>query len=147
MQGNLRRRTLDTLSPPANGAFSRRLTDTDEDMIHDHWFKAISVGDLTETFGPVECTWNGALPSTYALDHSRPNPASGSAIIAFDLPEDIKVTLTIYDISRRKVTTLANETLNIGTHERTVSALTPGVYVYKLEAGGFTAARKMVVVD
>ena len=84
---------------------------------------------------------------TYALYQSRPNPTTGTATIAFDLPEEAPVTLTVYDISGRKVLTLVDETLTIGTHERTISGLTPGVYVYRLNAGTFTAAKKSVVVN
>jgi|GEM_PF-1477808 len=122
-------------------------TTVERDTTYSYWLEAIDVGGSSETFGPVECAWNGALPTTYALYQSRPNPATGNATIAFDLPEDTKVTLTVYDISGRKVTTVVDETMTVGTHERTVSGLAPGVYVYRLEAGAFTASRKMVVVN
>ncbi len=117
----------------------------EEDTTYNYWLEAIDVGGATETFGPVECTWNGAIPTTYALYQSRPNPARGTTTIAFDLPENAKVTLTVYDVSGRKVTTVVEETLTIGTHERTVSGLAPGVYVYRLDAGSFTSAKKMVI--
>jgi hypothetical protein len=112
-----------------------------------YWLEAIDIGGGTETFGPVECTWNGALPTAYALYQSRPNPARGSATIAFDLPEDAEVTLTVYDLTGRKVTTLVDETLAVGSHERTVAGLASGVYVYRLDAGRFSAAKKMVIVE
>jgi hypothetical protein len=116
-------------------------------VTYNYWLEALDVGGSSETFGPVECTWRGVLPTTYALYQSRPNPAPGNATIAFDLPEDTKVTLTVYDLSGRKVTTVVNETLAVGTHERTISGLAPGVYVYRLKAGEFNAAKKMVVVE
>jgi hypothetical protein len=119
----------------------------EEGKTYSYWLEVVDVGGATETFGPVECTWKGALPTTYALYQSRPNPASGTAIIAFDLPEDADVTLAVYDISGRKVTTVVNETLPTGEHEAEVSGLAAGVYVYKLDAGNFNAARKMVVVE
>jgi hypothetical protein len=119
----------------------------EEGATYSYWLEALDVGGAAETFGPVECTWNGALPTAYALYQSRPNPARGSAMIAFDLPEDTRVTLAVYDISGRKVTTLVDETLAVGSHERTVAGLASGVYIYKLDAGSFSAARKMVVVE
>ncbi|UCE26383.1 MAG: T9SS type A sorting domain-containing protein, partial [Candidatus Coatesbacteria bacterium] len=122
-------------------------TAVEEGTTYNYWLEAIDVSGSSETFGPVECTWNGVLPTTYALYQSRPNPATGAATIAFDLPEDVKVTLTVYDISGRKVTTLVDETLQAGGHDAEVSGLAPGVYVYKLSAGSFSAARKMVVLD
>lgn len=119
----------------------------ENDVTYNYWLEAIDVGGSSETFGPVECTWRGILPTTYALYQSRPNPAPGSATIAFGLPETAPVTLAVYDVSGRKVTTVVNETLAIGTHERTISGLAPGVYVYRLKAGDFNAAKKMVIVE
>jgi hypothetical protein len=112
-----------------------------------YWLEAMDVGGTSETFGPVRCTAGTFVPSSYALYQSRPNPARGTAVIAFDLPEGADVTLTIYDLSGRKVTTLVDETLPAGAYERPVSGLAPGVYVYRLAASGFTGVRKMVVVE
>jgi hypothetical protein len=117
----------------------------DDGATYDYWLEVIDVTGTSETFGPVECTWNGALPTAYALYQSRPNPAKENATIAFDLPEDAKVTLTVYDISGRKINTVVDEALLAGEHEAGVSGLTPGIYIYKLDAGSFSAARKMVV--
>jgi hypothetical protein len=119
----------------------------EEGETYDYWLEAVDVGGAAETFGPAECAWRGALPTTYALYQSRPNPAKGSATIAFDLPEDAEVTLTVYDINGRKIATVVNETLPAGEHETEVSSLAPGVYVYRMEAGEFSAARKMVIIE
>jgi hypothetical protein len=134
---------------PITGASPYEYVDTtvERDVTYSYWLEALDVSGSGETFGPVECTWRGALPTTYSLYQSRPNPATGSATIAFDLPEDTEVTLTVYDISGRKVTTVVNGTLTAGEHDAEVSGLAPGVYVYKLSAGSFSAARKMVVMD
>jgi hypothetical protein len=119
----------------------------EKDVTYNYWLEALDVGGSSETFGPVECIWHGVLPTTYALYQSRPNPAPGTATIAFDLPETAPVTLIVYDISGRKVTTVVDETLTAGEREAEVSGLAPGVYVYRLKAGDFNAARKMVIVE
>jgi hypothetical protein len=121
-------------------------SDVSDGVTYTYWLEAIDAGGASETFGPASCTAGTFVPSSYALYQSRPNPARGTAVIAFDLPEDADVTLTIYDLSGRKVTTLVNEKLPAGAYERPVSGLAPGVYVYRLEAGEFAAVRKMVVV-
>ncbi|UCE26969.1 MAG: T9SS type A sorting domain-containing protein [Candidatus Coatesbacteria bacterium] len=89
----------------------------------------------------------GAQPAAFALYQSRPNPARGEAVISFELPEDTDVTLAVYDLSGRKVATLADGLLPAGEHERSVSALAPGVYVYRLDAGDWNGVRKMVVIE
>jgi hypothetical protein len=115
-------------------------------VTYSYWLEAIDVGGSTDTFGPVTCTAGTFVPSSYALYQSRPNPARGTAVIAFDLPEDADVTLTVYDLSGRKITTLVNEKLPAGAYESPVSGLAPGVYVYQLAAGEFNAVRTMVVI-
>jgi hypothetical protein len=116
-------------------------------VTYNYWLEAVDVSGAAETFGPVGCTWLGVIPTTYALYQSRPNPASGNATIDFDLPETAPVTLTVYDISGRMVRTVVDETLTTGEHEARVSGLAPGVYVYRLKAGEFNAAKKMVIVE
>jgi hypothetical protein len=116
-------------------------------VTYNYWLEAIDVGGLSKTFGPACCTAGTYVPSSYALYQSRPNPARGTAVIAFDLPEDVDVTLTVYDVSGRKVKTLVNETLPAGAYERPVSGLASGVYVYHLAANAFIMAKKMVILE
>ncbi|UCE27608.1 MAG: SBBP repeat-containing protein [Candidatus Coatesbacteria bacterium] len=114
------------------------------DVTYEYKLEAI-VNSVAKTLGTTTATTGAELPTTYALYQSRPNPTTGTATIAFDLPEEAPVTLIVYDISGRKVAALVNETLPAGEHAAEVSGLAPGVYVYKLDAADFTAARKMVV--
>ncbi|MCP4231286.1 MAG: T9SS type A sorting domain-containing protein [bacterium] len=85
-------------------------------------------------------------PTGFALYQSYPNPANNSATISFALPKTAAVNLTVYDIKGRKVATLADEKLDAGEHERNISGLAAGIYLYRLMAGENSAVRKMVVV-
>ncbi|MCP4231287.1 MAG: T9SS type A sorting domain-containing protein [bacterium] len=87
------------------------------------------------------------VPTGFALYQSYPNPARNSATISFALPETAAVNLTVFDINGRKVATLADEKLGAGEHERTVSGLAAGIYLYRLMAGENSAVRKMVVTE
>lgn len=121
-------------------------TNVEPGVTYEYRLEAV-VNGTAETLGTTTATTGAGLPTSYALYQSRPNPASGIATIAFDLPEDTNVTLTVYDISGRKVTTVVDRALTAGEHEAEVSGLAPGVYVYRLYAGDFSASKKMVVVD
>ncbi|MBU0520182.1 T9SS type A sorting domain-containing protein [bacterium] len=54
----------------------------------------------------------------------------------------------IYDVSSRKVATLVNGWRSAGYHEVTFNAshLASGIYFSRLEAGDFSAIRKMALV-
>ncbi len=90
-----------------------------------------------------------ALQATeFALLGTYPNPFNPSTTISFALPEAGKVTLSVYDVTGRLVTTLVDGHRNAGVHEVTFDAsqLASGIYIYRLEAGQFTASGKMVLM-
>jgi len=99
--------------------------------------------------GPVFVDHNPSLPGTYALFACRPNPAFGNAVISFSVPlgHTGAVELVVYDIAGRKTMDLSRSAVEPGSHDVEVdtSALAPGVYVYRMTAGDFSAIKKMVI--
>jgi hypothetical protein len=88
-------------------------------------------------------------PLPFALAQSIPNPARADAVIRFALPAAASVTLSVYDVQGRRVAALLDhEPQSAGRHDVPVrtGAWRPGVYLYRLEAGGRSATRKMLVV-
>ncbi|MCX6639367.1 MAG: T9SS type A sorting domain-containing protein [bacterium] len=65
-----------------------------------------------------------------------PNPFNPTTTLSFELPAASFVTLSVYDISGRKVVDLVNGKRDAGSQEVTFDGLTlaSGVYLYKLEA-------------
>ncbi|GMU87449.1 MAG: hypothetical protein AMXMBFR48_26900 [Ignavibacteriales bacterium] len=100
---------------------------------------------------PVLMKGNSSLnitPDAYELSQNYPNPFNPSTVITFALPQTSEVTLKIYNTLGQEVAVLLNsETLEAGMHNRTFDAgkLTSGVYIYKLTAGKFSAAHKMIL--
>ncbi len=88
------------------------------------------------------------VPSDYALSQNYPNPFNPSTKIAFSLPKAGNVSLVVYDILGREVATLVNEFTTAGNHtiDFNASNLASGVYVYKIQAGDFVDAKKMVLM-
>lgn len=89
-----------------------------------------------------------SVPEVYLLTQNFPNPFNPTTNISFALPQASKVTLAVYDVSGKLVTTLVNGYRNAGTHEVTFNAsgLASGIYLYRLSAGDFTASGKMVLM-
>ncbi|MCI0450616.1 MAG: T9SS type A sorting domain-containing protein [Chlorobi bacterium] len=91
------------------------------------------------------------IPKEFELKQNYPNPFNPVTNIRFDVPiieAHRNVSLQIYNVLGREVTTLINEQLNPGTYEIQwdASNYPSGVYLYQLKASEFSETRKMVVV-
>jgi subtilisin-like proprotein convertase family protein len=88
------------------------------------------------------------LPKKYELSQNYPNPFNPSTSIKFSIPQSGVVSLKVYDILGKEVATLVNSKLNAGVFEYNfnASALSSGVYFYRLNAGSFVEIKKMLLV-
>ncbi len=95
------------------------------------------------------------VPSSYALEQNYPNPFNPSTVIRYQLPATGHVTLKIYDMLGREVSTLVDGELEAGHQsvEWTAANVASGVYFYRLQAretGGqavqFTETKKLMLV-
>ena len=88
------------------------------------------------------------IPKEFKLIQNYPNPFNPNTKIKFDLPKNVNVKLTIYDMLGREIETLVNEKLNAGSYEVTFDGTkyTSGVYYYRLNAGEFVETKKMILV-
>ncbi|MEP7375034.1 MAG: DUF4082 domain-containing protein [Chitinophagaceae bacterium] len=86
-------------------------------------------------------------PEGFSLEQNYPNPVRTETIIKFTLPQKAKVTLSLFDMSGRLVKVLISESKESGTHAVSLNsgALTKGLYFYKLQAGDFSAVKKMSI--
>jgi len=93
------------------------------------------------------------LPKTFSLAQNYPNPFNPITEIRYNLPVDCQVRLEIYNILGQKVATLVDESQKAGYKAvqwdgRGVSGgeVSSGIYFCRLEAGDFTATKKMVLL-
>jgi hypothetical protein len=88
------------------------------------------------------------IPAIYNLSQNYPNPFNPVTMIKFALPKATFVKLKVYDILGREVANLVNDFKSAGTYivDFDASALSSGVYFYKLETDKFTDVKRMVVL-
>lgn len=88
------------------------------------------------------------LPADFALYQNYPNPFNPTTVISYGVPADGQVTLKVYDVLGREVSTLVNHFQRSGRYSVTFDAslLASGLYVCSLTSGGHTAARRMVLM-
>lgn len=105
---------------------------------------------LTVSHSPAAVGFN---QSVFGLGN-YPNPFNPRTVIAFDLPEVTRVDLRVYDLGGRLVRTLfAHQMIAPGHHDvdwdgrdEKGEEMSAGVYMYRLEAGDYVEARRMVLV-
>jgi hypothetical protein len=91
-------------------------------------------------------------PKKYDLLQNYPNPFNPVTTISYDVPQNVYVTISIYDILGRLVTTLVNETQDAGRHSIrwNASDLGSGNYFCRMEArnevGTFTSMKKLLLL-
>jgi photosystem II stability/assembly factor-like uncharacterized protein len=88
------------------------------------------------------------LPETMNLLQNYPNPFNATTTISYQLPEESDVTIDIYNLLGRRVTSLVNSVQPAGEHKVTWYAgeRASGMYYYRLRAGEINQARKMMLL-
>ena len=88
------------------------------------------------------------IPSAFLISQNYPNPFNASTTIRYELPEQGRVKLDIYDAIGRKLTTLEDGLQPVGSHQVLWKAddAASGVYFYKLQMGGHSDTKKMLLV-
>lgn len=118
--------------------------------VYDYTLYTVSFSGLRELVATTSATptFTQAAVTDYALHQNFPNPFNPETSISFDLPESELVTLTISNALGQTVATLVNGAMSAGNHTVTFEAadMPSGLYFYRLEAGDFSAVRKMVLM-
>lgn len=88
------------------------------------------------------------IPQQFLLTQNYPNPFNPVTKIEFSVPDSEKIKLTVYDIQGRELEVLADQYLAAGVYkaEWDASMYSSGVYFYRIQAGGFTDLKKMILV-
>ena len=93
------------------------------------------------------------VPGVFRLYPSTPNPFNPSTEISYQLPQDVRVVLHIYDVRGQKVRTLVDERKKKGVHSVVWDAkddegrmVSSGVYVYQIIAGRHTSTQKCMLM-
>lgn len=110
----------------------------------------INISEVTAVGEKVDLS---AVPRTFALYQSYPNPFNVQTRIGYALPKACKVDLTIYNVLGQKVKTLVDEPQGAGRYtvgwdgtDEGGRSVAGGMYGIRLEAGEAVAVRKALLL-
>ena len=116
----------------------------------DSWNHAVNKRIIVRDLTGIEPTISLA---EFKISQIYPNPFNPSTSIDISLAKESNVSIKVYDINGAEVYTIANNVMNSGDHTFTWNAITnsgntanSGVYFMKINVGGNTTTKKMILV-
>jgi aminopeptidase N len=111
-----------------------------------HWFRGTTPVEPED----VSVVW---VPGSFALAQNHPNPFNASTRIAFQVPEDSRVELTVFNVRGQEVRTLLDKDLGAGSHaliwdgtDHRGRDVASGLYFCEMRAGDFKKTMKMLML-
>jgi hypothetical protein len=121
--------------------------------ITDNSFTAILEGKSITTFVSTNNSTgvkllDSSILQKYSLNQNYSNLFNPSTVISFSSPLKSFITLKIFDLTGKEITTLVNEELAAGKYncQWNASNLSSGVYFYRLQSGSFLETKKLVLL-
>jgi hypothetical protein len=111
-------------------------------------YAEVQQASLQNVTAPLGITSNGEIPASYSLSQNYPNPFNPATNISFSLPKDGIVSLKVFDVTGRVVSTYIDGFVRAGIYNAQVDASEwpSGVYFYTLSAGSFVETKKMMLI-
>ena len=84
----------------------------------------------------------------FNLYQNYPNPFNPVTTIKYEIPKRSKVTLKLYNLLGREITTLTDGVKERGSYEEkiNVTRISSGVYFYQLKSGTYSSTKKMLLL-
>ncbi|MDH4223357.1 MAG: T9SS type A sorting domain-containing protein, partial [candidate division Zixibacteria bacterium] len=121
------------------------------DIVFHKAFFSDNMGNLMDANITMEA--EKEVPRRFSLLQNNPNPFNPQTTISFALPEEGEVSLIIYNLKGQLVKVMVNQRLESGLHtficdgkDNSGKDLPSGIYFYKLTAGKYSKAKKMIKI-
>ena len=113
--------------------------------------QGFGVLDTITTSPPTSVDDPNGIPSGFELSQNYPNPFNPETVITYQLSQNGRVELAVYNLLGQKVRVLLNEIKSVGTYEARWEGtndhgevVSSGVYIYRLQFGEFERTKKMI---
>ncbi|MBD3290834.1 T9SS type A sorting domain-containing protein, partial [candidate division KSB1 bacterium] len=154
-------------STAANGQFTKineKIIPANEQKVYEFKDTKVRVGE-TYYYKLEDISLNGVRsehetvkihiekPDKFELSQNFPNPFNPSTKIYYQLADPSFVKLTVYNLLGQEVITLVNDKKEAGYHttmwnglDKYGNQMASGIYYYRIVAGSFVQAKKMVLI-
>jgi hypothetical protein len=88
------------------------------------------------------------LPEVFSVSQNYPNPFNPVTVIRYQVPENVRVSIKVYDVLGNETAVLTDDIKPAGSYQVNFNgeALAAGVYYYTIKAGSFSQTKKMILL-
>ena len=127
----------------SDSAFVKRVAMNDNKTFVAHFTERTAVEDMVVN----------EVPAEFRLLQNYPNPFNPETSIQFEIPEAMRVRISVYNMNGQIVNTITDSELAAGQHmviwradDYTGHSVPSGVYLYRIEAGHHQEVKKMILM-
>lgn len=135
--------------PPQNNGTLVSVLDAEAPGGAPAWYRLSGVQRDGRAFTTPSVSVDALEPiTTFALTSPAPNPTAGRALVSFALPRSAHVRVSLADVQGREVALLAEGMREAGRYNAALDArdLSAGLYFVRMQAGGITLTRRLILV-
>jgi len=120
-----------------------------------YWYKVIEIATdgSQHEYGPIRAQGINTVPEDFSLSHSYPNPFNPETTFKYQLAEDSRVTINVYNLMGKRIKQLVREDKPAGYYTETWKGMdengqrvSSGIYLIYLQAGSFSMTRKITLI-
>jgi hypothetical protein len=137
--------------PNGNGPTLTLKDPCSDNSLPDNWAASANhgtPGEINDVYNEFIESNAGKFPESYMLYQNYPNPFNPTTTILFQLTKASNVEFTIYNLTGQLEETLMNEKKDAGYYsiQWDASQYSSGVYIYRIQADGFSAVKKCILL-
>jgi len=119
----------------------------------DFEFADIMVDEKSAVITAVAINDQKELPIEWVLTQNYPNPFNPETVISYHVPQSSHVVIEVFNLLGQRLQKLVDEKKAVGIYKVTWdgrdesgNSVGSGIYIYKMQADGFVAIKKMALV-
>ncbi len=156
-QDNYKQLNLSLIPGQGNSSSGYEYSYSDRDIREGliYWYKIIEIArdGAKQEYGPIRVEGVSTVPDEFSISQNYPNPFNPETTFKYQLAEDSRVTINVYNLLGEKIKQLVKEDKPAGYYTETWKGVnetgqkvSSGIYLIYMQAGTYSMTRKITLI-